>query len=101
VASRIASNIVKDPAAVLDYGLDWTQWLRQNDGSVDVIATSSWSISGPDSALVKRSQYGNTHMSGVWLSGGTVGADYLATCHIVTAAGREDDRSIRVHVEER
>ena len=37
----------------------------------------------------------------MWLGGGTVGTTYLVTVHIVTSAGRADDRTTRVVVVER
>lgn len=93
--------ITKDPQAKLDYGLDWALWLKQRDGTTDVISSAAWSVSGPDSALVTSNPYRDNTVTGVWLSGGTVGATYTATCHIVTVAGREDDRSLKVKVQQR
>jgi hypothetical protein len=37
----------------------------------------------------------------VWLSGGTEGVTYTVTCHIVTAAGREEDRTMTFTMEQR
>lgn len=36
-----------------------------------------------------------------WLKGGTVYQVYPVTCHVKTAAGREDDRTIEITVMER
>jgi len=37
----------------------------------------------------------------VWLSGGTAGQSYIVTNRITTAAGRTEDRSFTIRVEER
>lgn len=94
-------RVRKDPDAVLDYGFDWSAWLRQNNGSVDSITDSSWTVDGPDSDLTAGSDWYDTDVTGVWVSGGTVGATYTLTNHITTAAGREDDRSIVMKIEQR
>lgn len=84
---------IKDPDAVLDYGLDWTAWL---DG--DTISTSTWTV--PE-GITKDSDTKDTTTTTIWLSGGTDGSSYELTNHIVTAAGREDDRSITITMRER
>lgn len=94
-------RVRKDPDAVLDYGFDWSAWLRQNNGSVDSITDSSWTVDGPDSDLTAGDDWVDTGVTGVWLSGGTVGATYRVTNHIITAAGREDDRTLAVRIEQR
>lgn len=91
----------KDPQDKLDYGHRWQKWLRQDNGTVDVIVSSTWSRSGPDTALTIVDNYFDAQVTGVWLSGGTLNADYRVTNHIVTAAGREADRTMTVHIEEK
>ena len=36
-----------------------------------------------------------------WVSGGTVGATVGLTCHITTAGGRQDDRTMTISIQER
>lgn len=87
-------SIIKDPEAVLDYAVDWgSQWL-----GVDVIAASSWSVSGPDGDLVVDTSSFTDDIATVWLSGGTLGGKYAVINHITTSEGREDDRTIVVTV---
>lgn len=83
----------KDPEAILDYVVDWSDWLVG-----DTIATSTWVA---DSGITIDDDDNTTTTATVWLSGGTVGTVYEATNSIVTAAGREDDRTITVIVLER
>lgn len=85
---------VKDPNAVLDYEVDWSGWLA----SGDTISTSTWVASD---GITIDSDSKTTTKTTVWLSGGVAGRSYAATNHIVTAAGREDDRTIVMRVAER
>lgn len=92
---------IKDPDATLDYGLDWGPWLKQSDGSVDVITDSEWHVHGPDEALTTTAAYRDSAIAGVWVSGGTAGQEYRLTNRITTAGGRIDDRSILFRIAER
>jgi hypothetical protein len=89
----MARGFTKDPDAVLDYEWDWSAWL-----GADTIASHTVTA---DSGLTVDSSAKTATAVTVWLSGGTVGASYNVTCHIVTAAGREDDRTIGITVQER
>jgi hypothetical protein len=82
-------SVLKDPDAVLDYSINWAPWL-----GTDTISTSTWIVSGPDSAMVVDSDSESTTVTTVWLSGGTLGLSYTVTNRVVTTAGRTDDRSI-------
>ena len=75
----------KDPADVLDYKNDWSEWLA----GTDTISTSTWSAS-PSGLTVDSSEISDTETV-VWLSAGTVDTRYEVTNHIATVAGREKD----------
>ena len=82
----------KDPAAILDYQVDWSDWLVG-----DTIATSTWS--GP--VGITQVDDSNTSVTTtIRLSGGTHGIDYEWVNHIVTASGQEDERSIVIQVRQ-
>lgn len=85
--------VIKDPQAALPYGFNWSTWL----GS-DTIATSTWTV---PTGLTKGADSHTTTQTLVWLSGGTDGEHYRVTNHIVTAAGKEDDRSLVIAVKQR
>lgn len=92
-----APPIPKDKDAKLDYGWNW-----QNEGWLvdgDTIVTSTWVIT-PD-GLTKLSEDNTETVARVWVSGGTPGTTYKLTNHVTTAAGREDDRTLRIRVTER
>ena len=84
----------KDPDAVLDYGIDWADWVT----AADSIITSSWTA--PAGITVETDSLSGT-VCIVWLSGGTAGVSYEVTCHIETDDGRQDDRSLIIKCIER
>ena len=86
----------KDPQALLDYGFDWSTWL-----GTDTIASSTWVVSGEDALLSVESSSHSSSGTTVWLSGGTLGVSYAVTNHIVTADGREDDRTMEINIADK
>ena len=94
--------IEKDPAAVLDYTIDWNAaaseggpWLAAGE---TLVPPAVWTL---PSGITKSSQIDGASASTIWLSGGTVGASYTITCKITTSAGRTDERSFLVVVKQR
>jgi hypothetical protein len=96
----------KDPDAVLDYPVIWSDWLdgdtlSSKSISADTgITVDSSEINGGTVTVGNQSYAANTVVT-VWLSGGTAGEEYDVTVSVVTTEGREDDRTFRVIVEER
>ena len=86
-------KFTKDPQAVLDYEIDWSDWL-----GADTIASSSWTV---PSGLTEEDSSDTTTAATVWLSGGTAGTNYDVTCEIVTDGGRTDDRTITIQVKQK
>ena len=86
----MSSTYTKDPDAVLDYMVDWEQWL---DG--DTISTSTWTV---PSGITKDSDSKTDTTATVWLSGGTLNDDYEVVNRIVTAGGRTEDRTLTIRV---
>ena len=93
-------RIRKDPNAVLDYKVDWTEWLV--DG--DTITADEWFLDGglfdPDDLDIENHTHDDTSAT-AWISGGTAGEEYDVTCRIATAHGRIDDRTFTLVVEDR
>lgn len=81
-------SFVKDPNAVLDYQINWVTWL-----GTDTISSSTWTV---PTGITKDSDTSTTTTTTIWLSGGTDGTDYELVNRIVTAAGRTEDRTIRI-----
>jgi hypothetical protein len=87
-------TFTKDPDAILDYGFNWTNWLA--DG--EKLFSSAWTV---PTGITKETESHTDYASMVWLSGGTAGVTYEVINHIVTDSGREDDRTIKIKVQER
>lgn len=91
-----SSRIPHDPQAKLDYAVDWSAWLQ----SGETISDSTWTVPpGLTEATPGPSESGG--VATIWLTGGTVGQNYMVTNHIKTSMGREDDRSLFLRVTER
>lgn len=84
----------KDPDSVMDYKIDWTSWLVS-----DTVAASTWTL---PAALT---EHGNTTFDNtsttLWVSGGVVGSIYECINHITTAAGRQEDQTIKLQVRDK
>lgn len=102
---------IKDPDAVLDYMVDFapetngricaeSDWLQAGETILSHTVTADSGITVDSSSLTDSA----TSVT-VWLSGGTLGVDstqvYSVMVHIVTSAGREDERTFRIHMADR
>jgi hypothetical protein len=90
--------LMKDPAATLDYAVDWgAEYLNG-----DVLSQSAWNVIpvevGGVSVLASRFDAG---VAIVTAAGGVPGHLYQLTNRVVLASGLEDSRSIVVRVEKR
>lgn len=88
----------KDPAAVLDYTVDWTTWLAS-----DTIATSNWTIvkltPGTDATPLTAGTKSNTSATATqFVSAGTAGITYLLENTITTTGGRTAIRALEIAV---
>jgi hypothetical protein len=85
-----------DPDAILDYSIDWNKWLTIGD----TLASATWYL--PD-GVASTSDYisGTKAVVFVEVTADPPARKYNLTCHITTAAGREDDRTIQLVVADR
>lgn len=91
----------KDPDAVLDYGRDWSEWLGEGE-TITAHTVSLTDVEGePSTAVTIDSDAHTDTTTTAWISGGTAGETVLVVFHVVTSAGREDDRSVRLNIVER
>lgn len=82
----------KDPGSVLDYVIDWSQWLPEGD----VIGSSSFTV--PAELTITDESFDDISAT-VWLSGGVLGKTYKITNQIVTSpGGRQDERSFKLKI---
>jgi hypothetical protein len=88
------STFTKDPDATLDYRVDWSAWM----GDDDEIVTVEWLV--PE-ALTVESDTNTETTATVWVSGGLAGTRLRVTCRITTTVGRIDDRTITLVIRDK
>lgn len=86
----------KEPGAKLDFGIDWTAWLKG-----DTISSATWTVADgiTRSSFPAPSVENDGTLAVAWFEGGTHGGRYAGRCQITTAAGRVEgqDFEVRVH----
>lgn len=82
----------KDPADILDYSIDWSQWLAAGD----FISTSTWTSYNP--AITLATNNFGTATTTIWATGGTAGEVYNIGNVIITNDGRQEERRIELTV---
>jgi len=85
-------RFTKDPAAALDFHVDWSAWLGD-----DTISSSAWAV---PSGLTELSASFAATSATVWLAGGAAGTRYTVSNTIGTVGGRTDRRSIVIAVDD-
>lgn len=82
----------QDPAARLDYSWDWTDLL--DDGDTVVTATVTVVVGTVTATSVTIA---SPHVT-AWVAGGALGETAAIVCHVTTAAGRVDERTLRLYI---
>jgi hypothetical protein len=89
---------VKDPAALVDFAVDWTAGYLNNQ----TISSSEWQVVPAGAgAIVVEAQSIDPGRTVATLSGGRNGYLYHITNKIGTSDGRIDERTLVVRVEDR
>jgi hypothetical protein len=91
---RVGVYIEKDPYAVLDYTLDWTNWMPDGDTITSVAVTA-------DSGITIDSTSNTDYIVTAYISGGTAGTIYNVEYKIDTTNGLKDSSNFRIKVLER
>lgn len=81
-------EIEKDPAAVLDYGFNWSKWLSAG------ATISSYSFPDLPSGLTVEEDSEAEGIVTVRISGAAVGQSYRLTNEVIASDGQTDRRSI-------
>lgn len=93
--------IDKDPEAVLDYTLDWVEYLP----SGGELSTATWSIDSisgdTDPLTIDTSAVVSVSKTTAVISGGTAGNIYTVRCLVTTTDDTTDRRSFRISVKNR
>lgn len=89
--------IVKDPAAVLDFSVDWSDWAKTGE----TISTSVFAIEGTAGNLTLTNQTILSNVTSVTISNGYEGNTYVIKNTITTNASNTDIRRFKLKVEKR
>jgi len=86
--------MVKKPADVLDYDVDFARWLpapdRLSGASTEIVNST---------ALVDRTEYTDTNAK-VWISGGVLGETANVTVTVTTQEGRTKQFAFNLKIKE-
>lgn len=92
------SYIIKDSQAILQYGVDWQDWLDAGDS----ITTATFTVETTGTnAIVANAAAISSGTALTTITGGNTGTIYTVACRINTASGYRDTRRFRVKVEDR
>lgn len=81
---------VKDPDEFLDYCIDWTKRLVDDD----TITSVEWLLSSDE--IVKSNESHDTTKALLWIAGGTAGQTYQVLCRVTTTQGRIMDQTVNL-----
>lgn len=90
----ILGNFVKQPVEVIDYDIDYSEWLTPGDNVQSTAVTVDQNGLNVDSVFV------NDPRVKIWLSGGTNGITYKLTVTTVTADGRTKQDEFKVRIKD-
>lgn len=90
----LRKRYTKDPADVLDYPNNWSDWL--DDG--ETIYSSTWAVSPSGLSMSMPSIVNNGTYAVVWLAGGVANNIYIVTNRITTTDGRIAERSFNLAI---
>jgi len=82
-----APQALKTPGSVVDFGVDWRQWLAPGE----TITSSTWAC---EPALPLTNPGEAAGVTVVWVGGGVEGATHRLRNSIATSGGRQDSREI-------
>lgn len=94
--SDYQATYIKDPDAVDYYPITWVRWLDSGES----VLVSDWFIVNDDFTLAIDLAISTATLTTVYLSGGTLGSEYLVTNRITTDSTppRVADQTIRIRV---
>lgn len=91
---RVGAYIEKDPYAILDYSLDFQNWMPSGDTITSITVSA-------DAGITIDSTTNTDYIATANISGGTAGNIYNIEFKIVTTNGLRDSRNFRIKVLER
>lgn len=93
MAATPVKTYVKDPDALLDYTMDFREWLQE-----DTLLTATWTV---PSGLFNLGEFRSSATATIFLYGGVPGTSYLISVRVTTAGGRIEDRTFQINAVDR
>lgn len=90
------TNYTHDPQSVLDYTIDWSDWLAASE----TISASTWTVPVGITQTTPAPSFTTTTAT-IWITGGTLNLSYSVVNHITTSQGRQQDQTITLAVRDR
>lgn len=84
-------TLLKDPADIRTYSIDWSAWL-----GTDTISSANWTL---PTGLTQVTASATSTVASIKISGGSNGHTYTVACTVVTAAGQTKKVSFYLQVE--
>ena len=99
------ANFTKDPDALLDYKVDFNDWLGNDQIVSATVFCDATAVDATANAILSGLRVASTNVSAssavvAWLSAGIVDSEYTVTTRIWTSAGRRQDECFTVTIEE-
>ncbi len=91
----ILGNFTKQPVDVVDYDIDYSEWLTNGDN----LQSATLGVE-PATSLVIDSVFVNDPRIKIWVSGGTNGVTYKLTVTATTTDGRVKQDEFRIKVKD-
>ncbi len=86
-------KFTKQPNDVLDYDIDFSDWLVSGDEVESVTVTAETGITVDSTNITSE-------IVKIWLSGGTDGSSYKVTALAVTEGGRTKEKEFIIKIKE-
>ncbi|MDB6454839.1 phage fiber-tail adaptor protein [Falsirhodobacter sp. 20TX0035] len=86
--------IYHHPAEVLDYAIDWSEWLEALADDRDAVVSATWSV--PADLVIGDSGF-ITPQAVIWIGGGRPHQRYRVDCTLTTQRGRSAVRSLHLY----
>jgi len=91
----ILGTFTKQPNEVMDYDIDYTDWMAETDFLLSDITTVDGTGLVIDSSIII-----SNFVLKIWLSGGVDGATHKITARITTDDGRVKEDEFRIRIKD-
>jgi hypothetical protein len=89
------TTFTKQPNEYLDYDIDYTEWLKPVEDTIDDVQITIECLTDPDDTSLECVSYEyTTSVLKLWIHGGTVDYRYKVTVLLTSVVGRKDESEL-------